>query len=129
MPGAVLGVSDDLAHGPLDDTARVAYLRDCLRGNIVGATMGQLDEHNLVSESFFSYCLENPVGSGRLEADPSRGPTAGLPGSTGRGVGGVSPAHRVVVDTMIAGSRRSGSPVRIARTASRHPGIASSTGP
>ena len=33
MPGTVLGIADDLSHGPLDDgRARIDYMRDCFRG-------------------------------------------------------------------------------------------------
>jgi hypothetical protein len=33
MPGAALGMPDDLSHGPLDDgRAHIGYMRDCLRG-------------------------------------------------------------------------------------------------
>jgi hypothetical protein len=94
MPGAVLGIPDDLSHGPLDDgRARIDYMRACFRGyddwyldvtdacapwraliavRIVGTAMGRCGEHNPMSDLFFSSRLQFLIDAGRVEADGPR---------------------------------------------------------
>ncbi|MEA3274262.1 MAG: DUF3658 domain-containing protein [Pseudomonadota bacterium] len=82
MPGTAFGIPDDLSHGPLDDGwARMDYMRyDALllescaptwtpAPRVVGTAMDRCDEHNRMSDLFFSSRLQVLIDAGAVEAD------------------------------------------------------------